>query len=131
MTHGHDHRSAFIAWGYQGGEAAKENGNFGRWKKIQKKCSQKRSDQKIDWFRRRSVVPQEESTDEFTAEGGTLLIEVVPETYLALAPAIYKHQYEQTEIHKEHLIMLPDYSYQKFKTTNTLFHTSKLTIEPR
>ena len=59
------------------------------------------------------------------------MIEVVPETYLVFAPAIYKHQYEQTEIHKEDLIMLPDDSYRKFKTTNTLFHTSKLTLEPR
>ncbi len=66
-------------------------------------------------------MPQEESTDEFTAEGGTLLIEVVPETYLALAPAIYKHQYEQTEIHKEHLIMLQITVIKNFRLQTLYF----------
>lgn len=59
------------------------------------------------------------------------MIEVGPETFFALAPEIYKHQYEQTEIYKEHLILLPDDRHQRFKTTNTLFHTSKLTIAHR
>ena len=76
-------------------------------------------------------MPQVESIEEFTEERGTLLIEVVPETYFALAPALYKHQDEQTVIHNEHLILLPDDSHQRFKTTNTLFHTSKLTIAHR
>lgn len=49
------------------------------------------------------------------------MIEVVPETYLVFAPAIYKHQYEQTEIHKEHLIMLPDDSYRNLRLQTLYF----------